>query len=535
MKRVLTHVPCPICPSTDAYCEWEDGHGYCFSCSYYKSSPSEVELSKQADTIPYTYEYLPFRGITRETMEAYDVRTRIAPDGTPVAVGFPYEEDAILWRSLTEKKFWWEGNSTGASLFGWRRYLPGSAQACTITEGALDALSAFQMLGSKYPSVSVRSAQSARKDCLEKYDYINSFDKIYVAFDDDNPGRKAATEVASLFNFNKVYKVPLEPYKDANDWLTNGKEGEFRRAWFQSKRFLLQGITSSFEEFSSIIDAGRRTDGWAYPFPTLQDMTYGIRPGEMVIVTGLEGIGKTEVIRAIEYSLFKGTDLNIGTVHLEEDKLRQLQGLAGYELKTPCHLPDATVSKEEIKKAIKEVLRRDERAHLYSHFETDDPDVVLEHLRFMAGPCECRVLFLDNIQQLIAGLDADDERKKLDYLSVKLSQMSQDLQTCIFVISHVNDDGLTRGSRYISKTAYLWIHLDRALTASDILTRNSTFLTIKKNRFAGKTGPAGRLWFDPQTFTMAERELEVIDDKIIVGPRGSQFITSNGIRDLPVD
>lgn len=29
---IETHIPCPMCPSSDAYCIYSDGHGYCFSC-----------------------------------------------------------------------------------------------------------------------------------------------------------------------------------------------------------------------------------------------------------------------------------------------------------------------------------------------------------------------------------------------------------------------------------------------------------------------------------------------------------------------
>jgi hypothetical protein len=73
------------------------------------------------------------------------------------------------------------------------------------------------------------------------------------------------------------------------------------------------------------------------------------------------------------------------------------------------------------------------------------------------------------------------------------------------MISHVNDDGKTRGSRNISKIADLSIHLDRDLTVVDPIERNTTRLTIRKNRFASQTGPAGQLYFDPSTFKIKPR------------------------------
>src|SRR5690606_8918109 len=124
-----------------------------------------------------------------------------------------------------------------------------------------------------------------------------------------------------------------------------------------------------------------------YPFSRLEQMTYGIRTGEVVLLTAQEGIGKTEIMRALEYHLLKTTDENIGIVHLEANKARTLKGLVGYELKSPIHLPDFAVSKEEVKTTLRKVTKRDDRVHIYSHFGSDDPDVILSTIRFMAGSC----------------------------------------------------------------------------------------------------------------------------------------------------
>src|SRR3954464_14030930 len=77
-------------------------------------------------------------------------------------------------------------------------------------------------------------------------------------------------------------------------------------------------------------------------------------------------------------------------------------------------------------------------------------------------------------------------------------------QGLIFV-PHVNDDGKTRGSRNISKIAHTWIHLDRNVVAETEDARNITYLTVRKNRFAHRTGPAGVLVFDPSTYIVSER------------------------------
>lgn len=107
---------------------------------------------------------------------------------------------------------------------------------------------------------------------------------------------------------------------------------------------------------------------------------------------------------------------------------------------------------------------------------------------------------------LVTGRDNEDERRSLDYLSTRFEWLVEELDFTLFLISHVNDEGLTRGSRNISKTADLHIHMERDKLAENEIEKNTTYLTVKKNRFGSRTGSAGRLYFDPSTFKVTEME-----------------------------
>lgn len=456
-----------------------------------------------------TYQYVPWRGVTADTMEFYGVRSKVLPDGRPDSLGFLYGNGRTKIRSRESKSFRYSGERTGETgyIFGMDRFAPGSARAITITEGEMDALATFQMLGSKYPVVSVSSATAARSDCTRDYDYLNSFERIYLAFDSDEVGQAAVNAVASLFDFNKIYHVRMDK-KDPLEYLEHGDNGQFSKVWWAAKRFLPEGVISTWAEMDSILDNERDKESIPYPLEKLNSMTYGIRTGELVLFTAMEGIGKTETFRLLEHHILSTTDANIGIIHLEEGKGRIIKGLAGYVLQTPAHLPDSQVSNDDIKKAFRSLTRRDERVHIYTHFGSDDPDVILNTIRFLAGPCGCKYVFLDHITMVVTGLQGDDERKQLDYISTKLAMMVEEQDFTCFLISHVNDEGQTRGSRNISKVADLHVHLDRDSVSPVEEVRNQTKLTVRKNRFAGKTGPAGMLVFDPSTFMLHE-ELEL--------------------------
>jgi len=508
-RAVKYHQPCPdtvACGSSDGATLYDDGHWFCYACA--KDFQPDNKEEKPLDTTNYTFEYLPWRGITRETMAFFGISTSVAPDGQPTAIAFPYPTTAKKIKSLVIPKgepyhYRTEGPMSEPSLFGMDKFPAGSAKAITITEGEHDAASVYQLMGG-YPVVSVRSSSSARKDCSAFHKYLDSFDKIYLALDDDEPGRKAASQIAELFDFNKIYFVQLGGLKDANAYLTAGKEKEFRAVWYNAKRYLPEGIVSGYDAFARAIAAEKERPFRRYPWDKLQAVTRGIRRPELILVTAQEGIGKTEFIRSLEHHYLTTTDARLATIHLEESTGEQLKRLSSYKLKVPAHFEGAA-SDEEINKALVDITGNDpDRLHIYEHPDVDDPNVVLERIRFFVTILGCEVIFLDHLSQLVSGLKEEDERKLLDYLATKLARMVKTYNFTCFVISHINDDGQTRGSRYIGKVANTRIDLSRKLLEEDDNERNKMFLSVPKNRFGATTGPGGVLFFDVSSFTLGE-------------------------------
>jgi twinkle protein len=199
------------------------------------------------------------------------------------------------------------------------------------------------------------------------------------------------------------------------------------------------------------------------------------------------------------------TDVNIGGIFLEEHKGTLLKSLAGLDLGVAAHLPDAGVSNDEIKAAVRRIIRRDDRLHIYSHFGSDDLNVLLDTIRFMVAAAGCRIVFLDHISMVVSGLEGDDERRKLDWLVTHLQMLVEDLNFALIFVSHVNDAGQTRGSRYITKVADTTVGLSRNLISPDPGIRNSINVLFEYNRFTGRTGPVEPLEFDPDKYTLEER------------------------------
>lgn len=496
---VRDHQPCPCGLSSHGYYYYTDGE-HCFRCNkntVYKNGGPEI-----SDEDRVHYDYYPHRGITAETMKHYGVLTKFVND-QPVEVWFKVTDGVGQIRNFETKRFrWTDKKNTGHLLFGQEAFPPGCSDTITITEGAYDAMSSYQLTGR--PAVSIFGASSARKDVANQFQYLNSFDKIKIATDADKPGQEAAAAIAGVFDFNKVLSVSMaEKLKDANGYLENGEGDTYKRLWWNAKRYLPAGVLSTFGEFDAAIDDHDYQEPLAsFPWEELESKLLGLRPGEITLLTAQEGIGKTEVIRAVEHHILKTTDLNIGIIHLEENQARTVKGLVGLHFGEPVHLPDSQRSNEDIKRGLRDLVRREDRLHIYSHFGADDPDTIRDLIRFLVVACDCKVVFLDHITMLATGRDDEDERRFLDRLSTQLGALVNELKFHLVLISHINDEGKTRGSRNISKIAANRVDLDRDIIAADERERNTTRLTVSKARFSSLTGPAGELFFDRETFTL---------------------------------
>lgn len=492
------HIACPNCPSSDAYCIYKDGHGYCYSCNYYRHPEHGEEIPSET----FTFEYLPWRGVKKETFQLYDCKTKVDVDGRPISIGYKYPNGTFKVRKLNAKDFHWSPKGTNeAGLFGKDKFDSGVHKYVTITEGELDACSLYQVL--RAPVVSVQSASSGWRDVASCIEWLSGFERIYLCFDNDAPGREAVERIAKQFDASKLYVVKLNKRKDANEYLQAGEGQELLNIWANAKKYLPESVTSSLQEFEELLKEKNKY-GVAYPWPTLNAMTYGLRTGESVLLTAQEGVGKTTIMHAIEYQLLKETDDGVGAFYLEEPEKRHLQALAGLELRSPVHLPDNTCAPAAVAAALHHVVGRDDRLFLYSHFGGDDPDALCGTIRFLVTAHNVRWIMFDHIGMVFGASGAEDERRRLDAFSTKLETLVKELDFGLIFVSHVNDEGATRSSRWLGKIADIRIDATRNLISDDPVVKRTISLTVSKNRFCSHTGSAGKLLFNPNTYTYTE-------------------------------
>ena len=518
----FNHQPCPYvdCGSSDAFSyETELMIGKCHSCeSAYPSKKATFSWAKEiyptkgvnnmgvVDYTPKRIEqtgsgkFVAMRGITERTMEDFGVLTY---DDRQEYV---YPSGGKKVRTLKEKGFYAKDGFKGDELFGMNFFTSGCSKIVTITEGELDSLSVAQMLKRSYtnPVVSLPSATPSRKLWENCKDWLNSFDKIVLSVDTDEAGNAVADKIAKLFP-NKVYRVPHETYKDANEFLQAGKGNDFKSAWWNARKYTPENILNTTDQFLSLYNDTPEHQYVETGIVALDDKILGLMQGHFTVIKAPTGIGKTEVMRFLEYNMLQ-KGIPIAAWHLEETKLRSLLGLVSYDCKenlTRRDLIDEKKAHDRVVKSI-ESLTKDENFYQFYLGDGQGTEELIEQIRFFREACGVRYVFFEPIQDVVAGKNEASKEEILADLSVRLSKIAAELNVGIVTIAHTNDDGDPKYCKMIGQRASVIIDLSRDKESDDVEERNTTHITVQKNRPCSEEGRAGKMRFNPDTFTLKE-------------------------------
>ncbi len=301
-------------------------------------------------------------------------------------------------------------------------------------------------------------------------------------------------------------------FKDANAYLEGGNKQAFLKKLSSAGPILPDGVISSFNDIANAISGGSRKALVDLPYKGLQEKLEGLAPGETVLFSGLPGIGKTEIFRALEHHILKTTDYNIGLIHIEEKRETTIQNLLTYELQVPLKRAATEISLEEQIKAYKNLVRREDRCYIYSHYGSDSPDTIIGIVRYLVAVCGCKFIFFDHINIAVSGLGSDasmDERKTLDYLSTRLNTLAIELDFNLVAICHITDGGETRGSRNMSQTFHVHVRLARDIKHPNPKERSKLNFEVIKNRPVGPSGPAGFAYYNENTGVLEDGDLYI--------------------------
>lgn len=424
-------------------------------------------------------------------------------------------------RTFEPKGFRWVGRRTGVKPMLFGQHL-GNAGHLIITEGEKDALCIYESLSPKerftFVVVSVPDgAQSAHNAVTSQLSWIGQFEKVTLLFDSDEAGKKGAAKCAEIIG-RKARIVTGLTYKDSAEAHIAGDDFAIRRAIAQATGHRPQGIVCA-EELTTEVLNPTCTRGLDFPWMGWNICTEGLRPGELHLVSGGTGIGKSLFSRSMALKLAsEGT--RVAYLGYEEATTVTYERMLSEHLGKPFHLMN-TEERQEIREQVVDAAKSfAPNLFLIDKFGSDDFDVFNSDVKHYVLNEECKVVFLDHFSLLADGISLEtDQRRAIDKAIKDLKTLAMQLDFTFVVVCHLSRNGGNfqsheegaepslrdlRGSNSLAQIPdYIWM-LQRDPTNEDSDQANITKCWLKKNRVRGEVGHMASLQFIPRTCRFVE-------------------------------
>jgi len=301
----------------------------------WKSPVTAISVPKKSDE-GMIKEYLETRGINYQDVKDYRIVSGTKyfhNEGELQAIGFVYEDnEAIKWRSTNFKFF----TQDGAARTFWmpKKLREEPYKRVVITEGEIDVLAIkssvtdSDTLVVSVPNGAPQKVSNRKVEPSEdrKFAYLwaakdllEQAEKIVLAVDNDEPGEALAEEIQRRVGRAKCYRVQYpEGSKDPNDILVNLGKEILADCIDQAEPVPLVGVYSA-NDYSEDVDflyekglMGGKSTG----FRCLDDI-YTVLPGQLTVVTGQPGSGKSEWVDAVMVNLALDHDWKFAVASFE--------------------------------------------------------------------------------------------------------------------------------------------------------------------------------------------------------------------------
>jgi twinkle protein len=462
---------------------------------------------QQSGLIPGSYAALPARHIDEESCRKFGYR--LSKDGRWQIADYRDSAGKVVAQKLKDrnKNFHWKGSPKRVCLWGQHLWQAVGKTALVITEGEIDALSVSQVQGHEWPVVSLQNgAQGAKKAIAAQFSWVTSFHKVVLFFDNDDPGREAAAEVAAMLPVGKAYIAAFpDHYKDANDALRANDQKAIINAIRRARKWSPEGIW----DIGDLIEQALIQPEIGLPWwdERLTAATYGRRWGELYALGAGTGVGKTDwLMQQIAFDV-STLNQNVGVLFLEQHTVETAQRIAGKIDGAQYHLPNTETDRGQLRKTLESLGGR---VKLYDSWGNADWEGVEQFIRFVNATEGTKIFYLDH---LTAMADPDNERASLERIMKAMARLTNELKIIVTFVSHLatpegkpHEEGGRvmarhfKGARAIAFWSFFMFGLERNTQAEDPNERDIGLLRVIKDRFTGQaTGKTFHLRYDPIT------------------------------------
>ena len=204
----------------------------------------------------------------------------------------------------TKRKYSWsrKGATSGYTLFNAHK-LDRTLDYVYVTEGEFDCMAMWQMHFRNVVSLPHGADKATLPDGMAEE--LDGFSRIFLLYDPDAAGRKTAKAHAEALGVWRTARVLL-PGRDINAALKVHSPDDFER-WIALAQQWEGGVKAFDDPLDTEIDLyGKEIEKCPeVPWPKMQWLMSGFRPGEITVLSGDTGVGKTTKALEICWHLSK--------------------------------------------------------------------------------------------------------------------------------------------------------------------------------------------------------------------------------------
>lgn len=293
----------------------------------------------------------------------------------------------------------------------------------------------------------------------EWIDSLDRLDKVFICYDKDKVGQKAAQELANRIGVEKCWKIYLPDFqvtnedgttrsgKDLNEYFTQGgfSVEDFNKLKDDAQLFDVAGVASSKDAVQEFVDELEGKEGlepkYKTQWPTLNTLV-GFDEGDVIDILAPEKVGKTTfAMNLMEHMVDTYGDDGV-FICLEMTRARMARKWIAYKAQIADNIPknneEALALKAAFMYAIPQVQaqaanREGDFYFCYPKYSTVDDiyNLIRDCIRRYGAKWIC----IDNIQRLCdTTLRGENRTQHLSQISKVISQIAKDYKVQIIRI-----------------------------------------------------------------------------------------------------
>lgn len=360
--------------------------------------------------------------------------------------GTPEQTSAIKWRPLNGKHFTQDGASR--TFYGLENITEENHKQLVIVEGEADvvALASVGIVALSCPNGAPKKLSDGRvlPEDDKKYSFVwearellEAAEKIILAVDNDTAGDALVEELARRIDRAKCWRTEFpDDCNDPTDTLAAHGAEALVAAIDKSSPMPLKGIYAASEYTSQLFELYEKGHGKGESTGlTDVDELMTIKEGQMTIVTGLPGSGKSEFIDQIVMNLAMQKKWKVAVASFENPPAIHIQKLTEKYTGKPFFKGDTP------RMSHREMV--DAHAFINDHFcflENKDGnlstiDSIINRTKQAVQRLGVRVLIIDPYNY-IAPENDDNEHKQVSDLLTKVKAFAEAFSIHVFFIAH---------------------------------------------------------------------------------------------------